>query len=90
MFLHIGNGKSIRKKKIIGIFDLDTATVSPITKNYVNTMQKKGLLDYDDTDLPRSFVVYEEEDGQRVRLSRISTAGLKIRSDEKITEITVD
>lgn len=87
MFLHIGNGKSIKKDKIIGIFDLDTATVSSVTKNYINRKQKEGRLEYDDTDLPRSFVLYNERDGERVILSRISTAGLKIRSEEKINEL---
>ena len=86
MFLHIGNGKSIRKKKIVGIFDLDTATVSPISKNYINKMQKAGRLEYDDTDLPRSFVVYDEKSEQKVMLSRISTAGLKQRAEGNVTD----
>lgn len=92
MFLHVGNGKSIRKKKIIGIFDLDTSTVSAVTKSYITRKQSEGLLEYDDTDLPRSFVVYDgkkEKDGSacvRVSLSRISAAGLKLRANEKITE----
>ena len=90
MFLHIGNGKSIRKKSIIGIFDLDTSTVSQITKNYVNKMQKKGLIDYGDSDLPRSFVVYDNGKEVRASLSRISTSGLKIRAKESITDYTVD
>ena len=87
MFLHIGNGKSIKKDKIIGVFDLDTATVSSVTKNFINKKQREGRLEYDDTDLPRSFVLYNERDGERVILSRISTAGLKIRSEEKIKEL---
>ncbi len=90
MFLHVGNGKSIRKNKIIGIFDLDTATVSSITKNYINKKQKDGLVEYEDTDLPRSFVVYDDKDGERISLSRISTSGLKLRALEKITEINND
>ena len=85
MYLHVGNGKNIRKKRIIGIFDLDTATVSPHTKNYINKMQKEGRLEYDDTDLPRSFVVYDDGDKTKVTLSRISTSGLKIRSDGGVT-----
>ena len=86
MYLHIGNGKSIRKNKIIGIFDLDTATVSQITKKYINRMQKEERLDYDAEDLPRSFVLYEGLWGQRVLLSRISTQGLKLRATGKITD----
>ena len=83
MYLHIGNKKSVKDDKIIGIFDLDTATVSNISKDFINRKQKEGRLEYDDTDLPRSFVLYNEKDGERVVLSRISTAGLKIRSEEK-------
>ncbi len=90
MFLHVGNGKSIRKNKIIGIFDLDNATVSVITKNYINKMQKDGLLEYDDEDLPRSFIVYEDGKTKKVALSRISTSGLRLRADEKLTELNND
>ena len=44
MFCHIGNGKSVPKKDIIGIFDLDTATVSRITKGFINEKQKNDSL----------------------------------------------
>ena len=40
MYLHIGNGISIRDKDIIGIFDLDTSTVSQVTKKFINKKQK--------------------------------------------------
>ncbi len=86
MFLHVGKGKSIKKNKIVGIFDLDTATVSAVTKNFINKKQKSGLLYYQDDDLPRSFVVYTEGNVGKVSLSRISSAGLKLRADGKITE----
>ena len=77
MYLHIGNGMNIRKSEIIGIFDLDTATQSKITKKFINKHQKENKIDYDDTDLPRSFILTEK----RIRLSRISTSGLKIRAE---------
>ncbi|MBR2965801.1 MAG: DUF370 domain-containing protein [Clostridia bacterium] len=81
MYLHIGNKKSVKKEKIIGIFDLDTATVSGISKDFINRKQREGLLEYDDDDLPRSFVLYEENKKSFVKLSRISSVGLKIRAD---------
>jgi hypothetical protein len=86
MYLHIGNGKSVKKEDIVGIFDLDTATVSKITRGFVNKMQKDGRLEYYDADLPRTFVLVENSDGAKLRLSRISTQGLKQRADGKITE----
>ncbi len=84
MFLHIGNGKSVIKKNIIGIFDLDTSTVSKTGKDFINKKEKEGLVEYDDFDLPRSFLLVEEDKKYKVKLSRISTAGLKVRAEEEI------
>ena len=84
MFLHIGNGKSVIKKNIIGIFDLDTSTVSKTGKDFINKKEKEGLVEYDDFDLPRSFLLVEEDNKYKVKLSRISTAGLKVRAEEEI------
>ena len=82
MYLHIGNKKSVKSEKIIGIFDLDTATVSSISKDFINRKQKEGLVEYDDSDLPRSFVLFDDEGKSRIKLSRISSVGLKMRSDD--------
>ena len=86
MFLHIGNGKSVRKKDIIGIFDLDTSTVSKISRDFINKNQREGKVVYNDDDLPRSFLLLKEKEGVRVRLSRISTSGLKQRVNNEIIE----
>ena len=87
MFLHIGNGVTVRKRDIIGIFDLDTASMSSDTKRFLREAEKKELLrDAAGGELPRSFVLVgerrsiEEGDvGLGVRLSLISTAGLRLR-----------
>jgi len=87
MYLHIGNGKSIKTKEIIGIFDLDTATVSKVTKKYISSKEKEGRVEYTDFDLPRAFIVCADKDGETVRLSRISSVGLLQRTeDDKYTE----
>ena len=86
MYLHIGNGKSVRRKDIIGIFDLDTATVSKITKNFINKSQKEGKVSYFDSDLPRAFLLLDENGESRIRLSRISTTGLKQRLDSGLID----
>ena len=87
MYLHIGNGITVKKKDVIGIFDLDSSTISHITKGYINKNQKQGNISYKDMDLPRTFVLVEEEkEKYKIKLSRISSQGLKIRaeSDEYI------
>ena len=81
MYLHIGNGVSVKEKDIIGIFDLDTSTVSKITKKFVNKKSKEGNLEYTDSDLPRSFVFCCEGNKYKVKLSRISSIGLRQRID---------
>ena len=84
MFLHIGNGKSVRKKDVIGIFDLDTATITKTGKDFINRMQRGGRVEYDDDDLPRSFLLIEENKKYKVNLSRISSRGLAARADESV------
>lgn len=86
MYLHIGNGKNIKKKNIIGIFDLDTATVSSVSKIFINERQRAGKIEYNDTDLPRSFIVYSENEKERIILSRISSIGLKERIEADISQ----
>lgn len=86
MFLHIGNGVSVRQRDIIGIFDLDTATVSAQTKRFLRGAEKKGLLkDEANGEIPRSFILLGQKGKDaksyryQLKLSLISSAGLKLR-----------
>ena len=88
MYLHIGNGKSVSLERIIGIFDLDTATVSGISKRFISEAEKRNKVEYDYLDLPRTFVVIDNEKknkrkkkNYKVILSRISTQGLLQRAE---------
>ena len=83
MYLHIGNGKSVKKKDIIGIFDLDTSTITKTGKDFINKSEKRGNVEYDDDDLPRSFVLVDENKKYKVKLSRISSKGLTQRVTDK-------
>ncbi|MGN1458047.1 MAG: extracellular matrix regulator RemB, partial [Acutalibacteraceae bacterium] len=42
MYLHLGKDTVVRKKDIIGIFDLDNSTVSATTRNYLAKAEKDG------------------------------------------------
>lgn len=81
MYLHVGKGKSVREEKIIGIFDLDTATVSKISKKFISEKEKRGKIKYEDTDLPRAFILLGDREENEIILSRISPSGLKQRTD---------
>ena len=57
MRLSLGAGVSVATEDILGIFDMDTATVSPVTKKFLNTAQKRGGVTVVGEELPKSFVV---------------------------------
>lgn len=84
MYLHIGNGESIKTNSVIGIFDLDTATVSKTTKKYISKKEKEGKVEYTDFDLPRSFIICSDKKNEIIKLSRISSSGLKQRIEYEI------
>jgi hypothetical protein len=81
MYVHIGNGESVRDTDIIGIFDLDTSTISKITKRFISEKEKKGLVEYSDFDLPRAFILTKSKKKEKIILTRISSVGLKQRID---------
>jgi hypothetical protein len=78
MFLHLGENTVITTQEIIGIFDLDNTTVSKITREYLNQMQKNQQIIDVSYDLPKSFVLCKKkETGETVvYISPISTQTL--------------
>ena len=73
MYLHIGNDKLVRGKEILGIFDLDTASVSPITKKFLAQAERESRTQTAKDELPKAFVV--TTDGNVV-FSQISSGNL--------------
>ncbi len=76
MFLHVGNNKNIREKDIIGIFDMDNATVSSVTRKYLSECQKKDIIESATEEIPKSFIVYRQDEGIKVCFSQLSSASL--------------
>ena len=61
MYINTGSGKNIRSKRVIGIFDMDTATVCIATRNLLSRMQKEGRVRDTDGDIPKSFILADKE-----------------------------
>ena len=77
MYLHVGNNKNLRESAIIGIFDADSATVSQITRKYLSTAEKGGKVSSAVDELPKSFVLYRDSDGEvKVCFSQLSSVSL--------------
>ena len=85
MYLHVGNNKNIRERDIIGIFDMDTSTVSQITRKYLSRAEKSDITVSAGEELPKSFVLYKKGDGVEVCFSQLSTGSLLGRSSKNKT-----
>ena len=76
MFLHAGNGRNIRQKDIIGIFDMDNATVSHVTRKYLSAEQKKKAVEAVADEIPKSFILYKSQGEFKICFSPLSTSAL--------------
>ncbi len=81
MYLHLGQDTVITLENILGIFDLETTTVSKATRDYLSKATKSGRVVTVSSELPKSFVVCRSEaGGTTVYVSPISPATLLKRS----------
>lgn len=81
MYIHLGNNVMIKSKDVIGIFDLDSTSVSKRTRNFLKVSEKKKQIESVSLDLPKSFVVCAKERKEnKVYLSQLSSLTLQKRS----------
>lgn len=81
MYLHLGMDKVITFDEIIGIFDLDTTTVSKRTRDYLAKAEKAGIVENVCYDIPKSFIVCRDKNGnEKVYISQISSSTLLKRT----------
>ncbi len=81
MFIHLGKDVAVPIKSIIAIFDLDSTTVSKITKEFLTVAQEEGFIENISEDIPKSFIVTEQDKKSRIYLSHISSVTLLKRSN---------
>ena len=81
MYIHLGNNTMLRTDEIIGIFDLDNATVSKKTRDFLSRAEKEKRVITTSYELPKSFIVASNKKGEmRVYLSQLSSGTLLKRS----------
>lgn len=83
MYLHVGNNKNIRIRDIVGIFDTDNATRSPLTKKYLSDAQKRGEVIAAAEEIPKSFVLYRKNNRFEICFSQLSVTALEGRIKQK-------
>lgn len=79
-YIHLGKGSVINTGGIVGVFDLDITSQSHITRAYLAAAEKDGQVVNAAEDIPKSFVVTEENGQRRVYLSQLASATLLKRA----------
>ncbi len=79
MYLHLGQETVVNTKNIIGIFDMDTSTVSKFSREFLNKAQKQGIVINVSYELPKSFIICKENSNLKVYISQLSSVTLENR-----------
>ena len=82
MYLHLGNNVSVPAEDVVGIFDLDNASTSRITRQFLRNAEEEGMVIAVGNDLPKSIVVCcPRGNWQRVYISPLASATLLGRAE---------
>ncbi len=81
MYIHLGNETVVKDDEIIGIFDMETTTVSKNTRLFLEKAEKAKQVINVSYELPKAFVVTNNKKNNRVYISQISPQTLQKRSN---------
>lgn len=81
MYLHLGQDTVIKMNDIVGIFDMETSTISKSTRNYLSAAQKAGRVVNVSMEMPKSFVLCcDKKNRLTVYITQISSSTLLKRT----------
>ena len=89
MYIHLGQDVLVPGEDVIGIFDIENATIRRATRDFLQQAQRAGRVKEVSDELPKSFIVCAGRGARRctgrekketVYLSQISSATLKKRA----------
>lgn len=84
MYLHLGGDVLLHEEDMIGIFDLDITSQSFRTRRYLNAAEKRGEVVYVDIEeIPKSFTVTADQNGQQVYISPLASQTLQRRAESE-------
>ena len=95
MYLSIDKSDSVKKEDVVGIFDMDTATFSAVSRAFLKKAEKEKRVDSKSLELPKSFVLVcpkakksltqnkkQPKKEARLKLIRFSSVCIKDRMEE--------
>lgn len=83
MYIHLGRDYVLNDRDIIGIFNLETTTISTRGREFLNYAQKNGAVVSLSEELPQCYVLADAP-VDTVYLSELSSAAMKRRAEQTI------
>ncbi len=83
MFIHVGEKSIVRKKDIIGIFDIENTSVSAITREFLNRAGRNGKVIYVNEEMPKSFILVKDGEESVIYISSLAPSTLVKRYNER-------
>ena len=82
MKLYLNDEHALDKGSIVGIFDMDTATVAQDTRKFLSEREREGCATVTTADIPVSFVVECDRDKKiKIYLTRNAPKALRRRAE---------
>ena len=79
-FLNITKNLYLKSSSVIGIFDLDSSTVSKSTRIFLRKSQEEKKLISVSSDIPTSFIITKDNDEEKVYFVQFSSSSLAGRN----------
>ena len=84
MYIHLGRDYVLNDRDIIGIFNLETTTITPRGREFQNYAQKNGAVVSLSDELPQSYVLADGAVVDTVYLSELSPAAMRRRAEKMV------
>ena len=81
MYLHLGQNVVVPMKSVVGLFDLDNASCSLLTRKFLDRAEREKKVVSISKELPKSFAVCKEKGEIKIYISQLSTATLLKRTE---------
>ena len=74
MYLHIGQNLIMKTNSIVGVFDMDTATVQKKTRDFLYGNENLGCIENVCSDLPKSFILCNIQGKCKIFITSFNTS----------------
>lgn len=79
MYLHLGRDTVVNTDNIIAMMDLESSSISKYSKEFLRIVEEEGFVRNVSDEIPKSFIVCENDGQSVIYITNISTKALSKR-----------